>query len=193
MTARSLMPLLLSKQSGRIDPKRDHVLTGMERHVPCRGEIRGGYPMRAIRTREFLYVRNFNPNRWPAGDPDGLQKSGAQPFTFEELASQTFKTLADIDAGPAKAYMVLHRTDPDVAPLYELAAGKRPERELYDLAKDPLQMHNVAGVGNYADIVKALDVHLMTELKASGDPRAHSGGEEFDAYIWYQGRQIGTK
>ena len=186
MSARSLMPLLKSKQAGRVDPRRDHVLTGMERHVPSRGDIRGdirgGYPMRAIRTREFLYIRNFKPERWPAGDPNGLEKSGAQPFSYDELAAQTFAALADIDAGPAKAYMVTQRSEPGVRPLYELAAGKRPERELYDLGKDPFQTSNVAAEPGYADRVKRLDAQLMAELKASGDPRARGGGEEFDRY-----------
>ena len=28
-----------------------------------------GYPIRGLRTRDFLYLRNFAPERWPAGDP----------------------------------------------------------------------------------------------------------------------------
>jgi hypothetical protein len=31
----------------------------------------------------------------------------------------------------------------------------------------------------------------MRELKATGDPRARGRGEEFDRYIWYQGRSLG--
>ena len=192
-TGRSLMPILTSKQDGMVDPRRDHVLTGMERHVPCRGEIRGGYPMRAIRTRDFLYVRNFHPDRWPAGDPNGLETPGAEPFTFDELAGQTFKTLADTDAGPTKAHMVTQRGDPVVKPLYALAAGKRPGRELYDLRKDPFQMTNVAAEASYAEAVKRLDAQLMAELKASGDPRALGRGEEFDRYTWYQGQRAAKK
>ncbi|HWQ55663.1 MAG TPA: sulfatase [Bryobacteraceae bacterium] len=192
MTARSLMPILTAKQAGRVDPRRDHVLTGMERHVPSRGEIRGGYPMRAIRTRDFLYIRNFKPDRWPSGDPNGLE-DGAQPFSFDELATQTFSTLADIDSGPSKAYLVTHRNEPGVEPLYARAAGKRPGRELYDLRKDPFEMNNVAAETSYADTVKRLDAKLMTELEAGGDPRARGGGEEFDRYIWYQGRRAGKK
>jgi hypothetical protein len=83
------MPVLTSSKSGQVDRKRDHVLTGMERHVPCRGEIKGGYPMRAIRNREFHYIRNFKSDRWPAGDPNGLEKPGAQPYTYEQLALKT--------------------------------------------------------------------------------------------------------
>jgi arylsulfatase A-like enzyme len=158
MTGRSLLPLLISKQSGRVDPRRDHVLTGMERHVPSRGEIRGGYPMRAIRTHDFLYIRNFQPDRWPAGDPNGLEDFGAEPFSFEELAGQTFLALADIDAGPTKAFLVRRRNEPGIRPMYSLAAGKRPDRELYDLRKDPFQIRNVAAEAGYAETAKRLDM-----------------------------------
>jgi uncharacterized sulfatase len=147
--------------------------------------------MRALRNQDFLYIRNFKSDRWPAGDPNGLEQPGAQPFTFEELAKDTFKACADIDSGPSKAYMSMHRDEPAVKPLYELAAGKRPERELYDLRKDPFQTRNVASQADYAPIVKRLDAQLMAELKASGDPRASGGGDEFDRYIWYQGRARG--
>jgi arylsulfatase A-like enzyme len=189
MTAHSLVGLLTAKQEAR----RNHVLTGMERHVPSRGEIRGGYPMRAIRTREFLYIRNFKPDRWPSGDPNGLEISGAQPFSFDELATQTARALADIDAGPTKAYLVRRRNEPEVKRLYDLAAGKRPARELYDLRKDSFQMNNVAGETGYAEVVKRLEAQLMAELKSSGDPRAHGGGDEFDRYVWYQGLRRGKK
>ena len=182
MTARTLMPILLSGKSGRVEPRRDHVLTGMERHVPCRGPNKGGYSMRALRTREYHYIRNFASDRWPAGDPNGFEKPGAQPFTYDQLAKDTFAAFADTDSGPTKAYMVTHRDEPAVKPLFELAFGKRPERELYDLKKDPYQMKNVAGDPKYAAVLKKLDSQLMAALKATGDPRAEGRGEEFDTY-----------
>ena len=185
MTGRSLMPLLRSHLSGRIDIKRDHVLTGMERHVPCRGENRAGYPSRAIRTREFHYIRNFKTDRWPSGDPGELEK-----LTYEQLAQTTFVAFADIDAGPSKADMVMHRNEAATGPLYQLATGKRPARELYELGSDPYQMRNVAADPKYKAVVDRLDTQLMAELKATGDPRATGGGEEFDRYTWYQGRNL---
>jgi N-sulfoglucosamine sulfohydrolase len=87
----------------------------------------------------------------------------------------------------------MNRSDAEIKPLYELAAGKRPERELYDLGKDPFQMNNVAGQAGYDETVKRLDAQLMAQLKASADPRAHGGGEEFDRYIWYQGLRMKKK
>src|SRR6185295_125640 len=66
MTGRSLWPLLTSGKNS--EPGRDRVFFGRERHASVRaGNV--GYPIRGIRTAQFLYLRNFEPERWPAGDP----------------------------------------------------------------------------------------------------------------------------
>ena len=57
-----------------------------------------------------------------------------------------------MDPSPTKAYMVLHREDLDVEPLYRLAFGKRPREELYDLRTDPDYMHNVAADESYEHV-----------------------------------------
>ncbi len=176
MTGRSLMPILGSRKSGQVERRRDHVLTGMERHVPSRGEIKGGYPQRAIRNRQFHYIRNFKPDRWPAGDP------GADPSTYQQLASNTFRTYADIDAGPSKAWIVANGDDAAAKPFFDRCVGKRPERELYDLKKDPYQLKNVAANPKYAPVVKRLDAQLTAELRATGDPRMAGDGDVFDRY-----------
>jgi uncharacterized sulfatase len=160
MTARSLMNVLAAEGGGQIDPKRDHVLTGMERHANARaGTV--GYPMRAYRNADYLYIRNFAPDRWPAGDPEGY---------------------GDIDGGPTKSYMIAHRDDPAIKPLFELACGKRPGEELYDIKKDPGQLKNVAGEAAYAETLKKLSAALTAELKATGDPRIVGGAEVIDTY-----------
>jgi len=185
MTARSLLGVICSDKSGVVDPARDHVLTGMERHAWCRPRGDGGfdgYPMRALRTHQFHYIRNFAPDRWPAGNPNGLEDPGGKPYAYEALASNTFTAYADVDASPSKAWMILHRDEPQVRPLYERAFGKRPERELYDLKKDPYQMHNVAADPAYADVVERLDAQLTAELKATGDLRMEGRGEVYDSY-----------
>jgi len=84
MTGRSIVPLLLSKDSGQLDPARDHVITGRERHVAQAREGALPYPQRAIRTRDFLYIRNFAPQRWPMGTPTGLDNPATEP-TFEQV------------------------------------------------------------------------------------------------------------
>ena len=86
--------------------------------------------------------------------------------------------------------MVTRRNDPAIAPFYQRARAKRPERELCDLKNDPYQLNNVASDLRYRTIAEKLDAQLMAELKATGDPRASGGSEEFDRYIWYQGRDL---
>jgi len=163
MTGRSFLDVLTSGKSGQVDPKRDKVFTGMERHTNRRaGKV--GYPMRAIRTHEYLYIRNFKPDRWPAGDPEGY---------------------GDIDNSPTKTYMIQYRDEPKVKKLFELAFGKRPAEELYDLKKDPGQLNNVAEQPQYAKAKKKLAAELMAKLKATKDPRALGQGGLFDKYPYY--------
>ncbi len=184
MTARSFLGILTSGRSGRVDPKRDHVLTGKERHVPGQENDMGGYPTRAIRTHDFLYIRNFKPDRWPSGYPAGYAES------VEIDVSQPRDTkfgYADTDASPTKSHMIKHRDDAKVARLFELAFGKRPAEELYDLRKDPAQLNNVAELPEYAKVKKELSAALMAELKATKDPRVLDKGDVFDQYPYYGG------
>ncbi|HVW35975.1 MAG TPA: sulfatase, partial [Pirellulales bacterium] len=69
MTGRSLLDVLKSERSGQVDPKRNWVVTGRERHVAAAREENLPYPQRALRTNDFLYIRNFKPDRWPLGAP----------------------------------------------------------------------------------------------------------------------------
>ncbi|HCO93481.1 MAG TPA: heparan N-sulfatase [Phycisphaerales bacterium] len=184
MTARSFLNILRSGKSGRIDRKRDHVLTGKERHVVCQETGTGGYPMRAIRTHDFLYIRNFKPERWPAGAPKGY----AQPLDINIARPRgTHFGYADVDAAPTKSYMLKHRDEPKVKKLFGLAFAKRPAEELYDLQKDPNQLDNVVGKPEYAKDKKKLAAALMAELKATKDPRALGKGDAFDNYPYYGG------
>jgi arylsulfatase A-like enzyme len=178
MTARSLVPLLTAEKSGQIDPDRTAVFIGRERHVE---NARAGfepYPQRAIRTRDFLYIINFKPDRWPLGDPYRLD--GDNPPTAKELANQTRVTLADEDAGPAKAWLVGQRNNPQWKSLFSLAYGKRPREELYDLKTDPHQMTNVADNPEYAKTRAELEQRLMEELRRTGDPRLIDDGRFFE-------------
>jgi uncharacterized sulfatase len=182
MTARSFLDILRSGKSGRVDRKRDHVLTGKERHVVCQETGTGGYPMRALRTHDFLYIRNFKPERWPAGAPEGY----AKPIDIDIARPRgTHFGYADIDASPTKSYMLKHREDPEVKRLFDLAFAKRPAEELYDLQKDPDQLNNVAAKPEYAKVKKKLAAALIDELKATKDPRVLGNGDIFDNYPYY--------
>lgn len=171
MTGKSLMSVLSDPRSGQIEPGRDHVVTGRERHV---GGAREGwlpYPQRSLRTRDFIYIVNFEPDRWPMGDPKGLDDPNTAAPDFETLAYDTFVAYADLDASPTKAWMIHHREDHDVEPLYDLAFGKRPREELYDLNEDPHYMKNVAYDPAYANVRRQLEGRLMAVLMAQDDPR----------------------
>jgi arylsulfatase A-like enzyme len=161
------MPLLVADKSGRIDASRDHVLVGRERHTPAQeAPSTSGYPQRAIRTDDYLYVRNLEPDRWPAGSPTGSLKG---PFS-------------DCDEGPTKSFLIDHQDDPAIKPSYDRAFAKRPAEELYDLAKDPEQLVNVAGDPAYAQSKVVLAGRLDEGLKTSGDPRMLGRGHELESF-----------
>src|SRR6185503_6255665 len=121
MTGHSLTPILLGVASRKWESA---VYLERERHANVRkGDL--SYPARAVRTRDFLYIRNFHPERWPAGDPEKWVAVGAY---------------GDCDNSPTKEYMLEHRDEPGSKRLFELAFGRRPGEELYDLKHDPHQM-----------------------------------------------------
>jgi hypothetical protein len=127
--------------------------------------------MRAIRTEDFLYIRNYEPGRWPAGDPD-----------FDSWPQSVY---GDIDRGDTKTYMLQHREDPGVRPLFELSCGKRPSEELYDLKTDPHQMKNVAPQERYRPARRRLAEQLDAHLKLTGDPRVTGAKQMWDLYEYH--------
>src|SRR5690606_5859205 len=99
MTGRSLMGILTSDKTGTVESQRDAVFIGRERHVENAREGYLPYPQRAIRTREHLYITNFEPDRWPLGEPRNIT-ADSMP-SLRDLTEETRVTLADEDAGPA--------------------------------------------------------------------------------------------
>ena len=165
MTGRSLMPLL----AGSRQPNRDQVFVERERHAQVRrGDL--SYPARAVRTDRFLYIRNFRPDRWPAGDPEMYFAVG--PF-------------GDIDGGPSKDLLLERRGDPAIARFFALATAKRPAEELYDLRADPGQLENVAGKPQYARDKAALEALLDKWMRDTHDPRISQDDDRWDKYPYY--------
>ena len=179
MTGKSILPLLRSEKSGQIDPSRDYVVTGRERHFDIARADSTPYPERSIRTRDFLYIRNFRPERWPMGDPYHLETDDS-PETMEQKLDKTQYTFPDMDLGPTKTWLVLHGTEPQWAKYYDYAFGKRPAEELYDLRKDPDYLVNVAEQPEYAAVRKELSDRLMSVLTSTGDPRVTGDGQTFE-------------
>jgi len=177
MTGRSLLPLLTADGEGRLDADRDFMVFGRERHTPAQEAPEpGGYPVRAIRTDRYLYLRNYEVERWPAGTPNWQQ-------AFKDRG-----WLGDCDGGPTKFYLVANQ-DLDAAHrrYYDLCFAKRPAEELYVLADDPDQVNNVAADPAYADVKSRLAARLTDYLRTTADPRHTAQPVEFDTYPYYGG------
>jgi N-sulfoglucosamine sulfohydrolase len=163
MTGQSILGLL----SGERQPGREAVFVERERHANVRkGDL--GYPCRAVRTKDFLYIRNLRPERWPAGDPEKYKAVGA---------------FGDCDNSPTKSFMLEHRALKP--PLFELAFGKRPEEELYDLAKDPHQVSNLATRPEYAGKKKQLHALLDSWMEKTTDPRSSADDDRWDHFPYF--------
>ncbi len=171
MSGKSLLSILRSKKNGFVEASRDHVIYGKERHTPCQETGELSAPCRAIRTKDFLYIHNFFPDRWPSGAPKAERRSD----------------WGDCDAGPTKSEILKLKDDPTGKKFYQLNFAKRPQDELYDVSKDPHQMHNLASDPEYAAELKKLRTQLMDELKASGDLRMKGKGEVYESFP-YLGR-----
>lgn len=178
MTGRSLLPVLQSEKEGLVDPKRTWVVTGRERHVASARAGNLPYPQRALRTKDYLYIVNFAPERWPMGDP--LEVDSDSPPSANELEFNTYAAFKDMDAGPTKAWVVTHRLDSEWKPFYDLAFRPRPREELYVLASDPQEMHNVAAEPDMQAIRQELNQQLMAELKRTEDPRVTGDGRTYE-------------
>lgn len=178
MTGHSLMPILQSSDSAATPPQREAVYFGRERHVANARDGFLPYPQRAIRTADYLYIINFEPDRWPLGEPYRLNSD--QEPTAEQITNETRVTLPDEDAGPTKAWLVGQRHTPPWQRLYELAYGKRPAEELYDLQADPHQVQNVAQSPDYQIERQKLRQRLFDELSRTGDPRLQDNGKYFE-------------
>ena len=180
MTGRSLLPLLLSDQSGQIDPSRDYVITGRERHYDSARADYSPYPQRAIRTRDFLYIRNFEPDRWPMGDPYHRETSDSPEVLARQSLANTGYSFPDLDASPTKTWIMLRENEAPWQAYWDYAFGKRSGEELYDLRNDGDYLVNVAENPDYAEIRRNLSGRLMEVLTSTGDPRVTGDGQTYE-------------
>jgi uncharacterized sulfatase len=178
MTGRSFWNVLRSEKSGQVDPERTWVVTGRERHVAAAREGLLPYPHRALRTPDFLYIRNFMPDRWPMGAPGAVTETAAPPASV--LEQNTFAAFADMDASPTKAWLIGQRDEPQWQWHYQYAFGKRPSEELYDLRQDPDQTKNLAADPALASVKQELADRLLKILRDARDPRVTGDGGTFD-------------
>jgi len=158
---RSLSPVFAAASRGRVDPARDHVLIGQERHDIGRPND-WGYPIRGIVQDGLLYLRNFEPTRWPACNPE--------------------TGYLNCDGSPTKTHILAYRTDAEQNRFWQLCFAKRPAEELYDVKRDPDCLKNLAEDPAHQEKKRQLQDQMVAELKAQDDPRMFGRGEVFEQY-----------
>jgi arylsulfatase A-like enzyme len=168
-----VLPSLLEELGDASVPGAAQVFLERERHAQVRADS-GSYAVRGIRNDSFLYLRNFFPDRWPAGDPEAVLSVGAY---------------GDVDNSITKMLMLIgDRPVGDTTNYYRLAFAKRPAEELYDLRSDPHQISNVADQERYSKIKAQLSDQLSSFMQRTDDPRA----SDPQALFWDQARYTPT-
>ncbi len=158
ITGKALHPLFESA-TGETQP---YAILGRERNdVWARpGSESGlGYPVRAIREGDWLYIENFEPERWPCGNV--------------ELG------LLDTDASPSKKWV---EEQSQSNAYWQFCFGKRPREELFNVRSDPDCVRNLATDKEQQTLKQQLRETLYAQLKSQQDPRILGQGGVFDQY-----------
>jgi arylsulfatase A-like enzyme len=161
ITGKSLTGYFNTEQEGVVFPERNYVLVGKERHDVGRpNDV--GYPVRGIFKGAYLYLRNFEPGRWPKGNPE--------------------TGYLNCDGSPTKTYILDTRRKKGIMEFWQLNFGKRTEEELYNIIEDPMCMNNLARETNFSDLKTELELEMNRKLTEEGDPRLMGNGAIFENY-----------
>ena len=180
MDGRSFAPQLFSEASGWVDSKRDRVVIGRELHYHTAREGNLPYPMRAIRTKNHLYIRNFKPERWPMGDPYGADEI-TDPKALYQSGLNTVPAYRDLDGSLTKAWMMRHQASAEGEAAMTLTLGKRPTEELYEIESDPHHLVNLAKREAAREVLEELRGEIDGIMSRTKDPRLT---DAFDALPW---------
>ena len=112
------------------------------------------YPIRAVRTRDWKYLRNLHPE-----------------FQHHTHISRS--------SGPSglvywKTWLAAAETDPNAAAIVKRYSA-RPAEELYDLATDPHEQHNLAADPKQAARLASLRADRDAWMKQQGDAQTVFG------------------
>lgn len=162
MTGSSWREILESDHDGQVVAARDHVLIGKERTDVGRPHNQG-YPIRGIVTATHLFLKNYEPDRWPAGNPE--------------------TGYLDTDGSPTKS-LILELGRQNRSNVYwRLNFGIRPKTELYDLVNDRDCVQNIADSESQTQRVMELERRMESMLLVQRDPRMLGNGKVFDEYL----------
>lgn len=154
MSGRSLMGILGSGASGRIDPGRSWTAAGLEWH----GEFDPvNLAARMIRDERYQYIVNFSDGPRRVLDPKRARPDAEYPKTAE----------SESEIGLIEA----HPDHPAMKRFIPLLAAPRPREELYDCREDPWQLANLADSPEHAEVKARLRAQLEEYGRRTGDPR----------------------
>ena len=173
MTGNNLLPVLQLLDADPQENLRTTVYSSRERHSSSRYNSLS-YPQRAIRTEDYLLIRNFKPERWPAGAP--------QKFADDGALGPMHGGYHDIDAAPSLAYLIDNREDTEIRYYFHLSVDLRPEYELYHIQQDPGCLINLVSAPGYAPTLQTLKEQLNNFLLNTSDPRVLGNGDIFETY-----------
>jgi N-sulfoglucosamine sulfohydrolase len=159
---RSLTDIFYSEKDGQVTPYRDFVLIGKERHDYSRPN-NAGYPIRGIVSKDYLYLFNYEIDRWPAGNP--------------ELG------YLDCDGSPTKTLILNMRREGKDTKYWDWSFGKKNfSEELYNISRDPECMENLAASQTVGQLKQKMKARMEKLLKEQQDPRMFGKGSVFDTY-----------
>lgn len=173
MSGRSLLEILISGASGRVDPTRSWTAAGLEWH----GEFDPvNLAARMIRDERYQYIINFGAGPRRVLDPGKALPDSEYGRTAE--------------AGGEAELIEKHPGHPAVQRFISLLAAARPREELYDCQEDPWQLTNLAASADHAEVKEGLRAQLEAYGRRTKDPRFTGDMEIFDrAREFVQGRK----
>ncbi len=158
---KSFTDILFTRKNKAVDKTRNFVLIGKERHDVGRPDDEG-YPIRGIIKNGFLYIRNYKPGRWPAGNPE--------------------TGYLNCDGSPTKTWILYLRRAGIDQSFWNLSFALRGEEELYYIDQDPECMTNLVNNPAYSQVWQELSRKMFDLLIEQNDPRVLGNGDIFDKY-----------
>lgn len=157
----SLFTIFNSNKNGQVETARNFVLVGQERHDIGRPND-WGYPIRGLHKSGMLYLINYEPDRWPACNPE--------------------TGYLNTDGGATKTFILNQRRSGVEKKFWRLCFGHRFAVELYDIKKDPDCIMNLAGEQKYKLIEESMKIELLSKLKSEGDYRMFGYGHIYENF-----------
>lgn len=157
----SLINIITSEKSGQIEPDRNYVLVGKERHDTGRpNDV--GYPIRGIYKDTLLYLKNYEIYRWPSGNPE--------------------TGYLNTDGSPTKTEILNLRRKGTNKYFWKLNFGKRVSEELYDIKNDPFCINNLANDITLGVLKAKLKLEMEGKLLQQNDLRMKGFGHLYEAH-----------